>query len=124
MQVISGEPVFFDIDDTLILSSKESDEDDWNVAAIKDPLNPEQIIYKRKHLPMIRLLEEEYAAGMTIIVWSRGRKEWAEAVVKALGLENKVHFVMSKPMVYFDDTSVEKWLPYRVYLPPDNPYKR
>lgn len=123
MQVLNKESVVFcDVDDTLIMTSEESPKNPAVQVIVVDPLTEVQLRF-RKNFPMIRLLEEEHRRGSTIIVWSRGGWEWAEAVIKALGLENKVQLVMSKPMVYFDDRPIEEWLPYRVYLGPDTQYK-
>lgn len=72
---------------------------------------------------MVRLLKEEKHRGATIIVWSRGGYEWAENVVKALGLTKHVDLIMSKPISYFDDKPVNEWMVDRVYLPLGEKYK-
>ena len=72
---------------------------------------------------MVRLVKEEHHRGATIIVWSRGGYEWAADVITALGLQDYVHTVMSKPLVYFDDKPVTEWLTDRVYIGPDANYK-
>lgn len=116
-------PAPFDVDDTLIMSS----EDQKNIPLehqimVIDPITERNLWY-RINLPMVRLLKEEYAKGSCVIVWSRGGYEWAEAVVKALGLESMVTFVMEKPVAYYDDKDIKEWLPYRVYIGPDTRYK-
>lgn len=112
----------FDVDDTLVLPAAPGNVEAKHIDII-DPVT-HKILKMRIHEPMVRLLEEEYHRGSYVIVWSRGGYEWATTVVRALGLEDKVHQVMSKPMTYFDDKEVSEWLTDRVYLSPDVHYKR
>lgn len=49
-------------------------------------------------------------------MWSAGGGEWAEAVVKALGLEKYVDLVMNKPSWYYDDKEAKDWMGKRIYL--------
>ena len=72
---------------------------------------------------MVRLLKEEHHRGGHIKVWSRSGWEWARNVVIALGLETKVHEVLSKPLVYFDNEPVKNWLRDRVFIDFDTSYK-
>lgn len=121
MQVIQSENITpFDVDGTLILTKGEGP---GRIVDILDPVTG-NYIQMSAHEPNIRLLEEEAHRGSFVIVWSRGGYEWATNVITALGLGSKVNLVMSKPMVYFDDLSIEKWLPYRVFLKPDEIYKK
>lgn len=116
--------VFFDVDETLVLTLEPTTENASHIFIdIPDPLNPNGMIVKALHIPMIRLLQEEHAKGSFVVVWSRGGYDWATSVVRALKLETKVNLVMTKPMVYFDDLPIEKWLPYRVYFEPGTKYK-
>jgi hypothetical protein len=73
---------------------------------------------------MIQLLKEEHHRGANVIVWSRGGWEWACAVIEALGIEPWVDEVYTKPIVYYDDTPVKKWLKDRVFIDHDQVYKR
>lgn len=125
MQTIDNHnPVFFDVDDTLILSSENAYPalPGSKFVTINDPITNKTLDYKINE-PMIRLLEEEVAKNSFVVVWSRGGYQWAQAVVLALKLEDKVNLVMAKPMVYFDDKEVSDWLKYRVYISPDIRYK-
>lgn len=122
MKVINNRNVtFWDVDETLVMHTTYG-EVEADCAHVLDPITGQQIRV-RLNLNMLRLLTEEKSQGSFIVVWSRGGHAWAEAVVKALGLEDTVDLIMTKPMVYFDDKPVEEWLPYRVYLAPDVPYK-
>ena len=40
---------------------------------------------------MVQKIKEEYSKGTTIVVWSQQGDEWADAVVRSIGLENHVH---------------------------------
>lgn len=113
----------FDVDGTLVIQRDYADINQKEVC-IRDPLDASRMIIMAIHEPMVRLLKEEAAKGFHIIVWSRGGWGWAEAVVKALDIEQYVNEVKTKPLVYFDDLPVEQWLPYRVFLSPDSKYKK
>ncbi len=112
----------FDVDDTLILHGDKG-HSEYRTVSVYDTVEDKYIKF-RVHEPMVRLLLEEYDRGSFIIVWSRSGFAWATAVAKALGIFDKVHLIMSKPMVYFDDMPVESWLKDRVYLSPDQHYKK
>lgn len=111
----------FDVDNCLIIHT--SDKTILDSVRVIDPVTKKTLVF-RKNLSMIRLLKEEHQRGGHIIVWSRGGWEWARNVVQALNLEPYVHQVLSKPVVYFDDTPVKKWMKDRVFIGPDEPYKR
>lgn len=124
MRIIRNEKtVFCDIDETLIHHIQQS------LIGHKDEiLVPDTIrggnIKVLKNNNNIRLLEEEHFRGSHIVVWSRGGWQWAEAVINALDLASKVDDIMTKPLVYIDDKDVSEWLPYRIYLKPDEVYKK
>lgn len=110
----------FDIDGCLVFVSK--DLSNAEIVEVVDPVNAGTItMHINKN--MVRLLLEEHQRGGYILVWSRGGWEWARNVVLALGLDDYVHEVMSKPLVYFDDTPVTKWMKDRVFIGPDERYK-
>lgn len=70
------------------------------------------------HAPNLRTLKKFAKLGYTIVVWSASGWEWAQAVVCALGIEDDVHTVMSKPRYYFDDIPCHEWMGQRVYRDP------
>jgi len=121
--VKSEHVVFFDIDQTLILYKDTPGADTEPVVLVLDPIRNKRIEFK-EHTAMTRLMREEYHRGAYIVVWSRGGYEWAANVIEALGLEECVQQVMSKPVAYFDDKPVAEWMNNRVYLEPGTPYKR
>ncbi len=112
----------FDVDGTLILPLT-AETDHMPKIEVYDAIT-KTFIEMRIHEPMVRILEEEYHRGGYIIVWSRSGWEWAKNVVIALELQDKVHRVMSKPLVYFDDMPIDLWLKDRVFLDPNTPYKK
>lgn len=124
MKVIDNERIIMcDCDDTLVMHrSFDPNADGVECVTIPDPISSQHIRLE-VNKNMVRLVKEEHTRGATIIIWSRGGFSWAEAVVKALGLESYVHIVMTKPSIYFDDMPVEKWLTDRVYVGPDAKYK-
>lgn len=121
MKVIKNEHVVYvDVDDTLVLHNPPSGEYDY--VDVKDPIE-NRVIRLAIHQPMVRLLKEEFSRGSYIIVWSRGGYQWAENVVSALNLQDYVHQVQTKPLVYMDDKDISEWLTYRIYLSPNEKYK-
>lgn len=119
MNVIKSENVKpFDVDGTLIC---DKDESDYHIYVL-DPLTKKNMCVGVNR-NMIRLLMEEKQRGAFIIVWSRGGYQWAKNVLNALMLENQVDLVMSKPLAYFDDIPVKKWMKDRVFIGPKEKYK-
>jgi hypothetical protein len=110
----------FDTDDCLIMHSFTALDD---TIIVVDPYS-NQPVRVRPNKNMVRLLKEESLRGGTVIVWSRGGYKWSEAVIRALDLEKYVTFIMSKPMIYYDDKEVAEWMQDRVYLGPDVNYKQ
>lgn len=114
MKVIENENVVcFDCDDTLVLWFSGCDpKDKVNIlcpySKTIDSLKP--------HKRHIDLLKKYKGRGMTVIVWSAAGYQWAEAVVKALELEDYVDFVQTKPSKYVDDMTAEHVLGSRIYL--------
>jgi hypothetical protein len=111
----------FDVDETLITYTMPfclAEE-----VRIPDPVYPGKFVVAYRNEAMIRLLKEERLRGNYTIVWSRSGFAWAETVILALGLESYVKLIMSKPLVYFDDTPIEEWCRDRVFIPATTKYK-
>lgn len=112
MHVIKGDrAVFYDCDDTLVL---------WDIS--EHPGAPITTVscfgYESslvEHKKNVNLLIKFKKLGYVVVVWSRTGSEWAEAVVKALGLEPYVDICISKPLFYVDDQKAEHWLGQHVY---------
>lgn len=113
----------YDVDGTLIIH------EDPNTIPAEDQIRvfdtiTEKFIVVRINRPMVRLLKESKARGEYVRVWSRGGWQWAYSVVEALGLIQHVDDVESKPTAYFDDTDINEWLKYRVFIKHDTVYKQ
>ncbi len=116
--------VLFDVDSTLIMHDLPSCIPKEEELRIVDPLDTAKVITVRINQPMVRLLREEHYRGSYILVLSRGGYQWATNVIRALGFSNwDKLMVLSKPLAYFDDKPVQEWLPYRVYIGPNEIYK-
>lgn len=123
MKVIKNERVTpFDVDHCLIYPIDAERPFIMPEIDVFDPVT-KRFIRMNFNTNMVRLLREERQRGSYTIVWSRSGWEWAKNVVLALGLEDCVDRVMSKPQVYFDDTPVELWLKDRVFIEADVAYK-
>lgn len=115
MRVISQEAVVvIDIDETLVMWGKAKKNE--KVIHITCPYGHQQETL-RPHKGHIKVLKDRHARGAYIIVWSAGGYQWANAVVKALGLEQYVNQVMTKPCMYVDDKEAADILGERLYLP-------
>lgn len=120
MQVIKNETnIYFDCDDTLIIWGKIKKGE--KCIAITDPYDGAQHLL-RPHIGHIKVLRDRKARGATIHVWSANGWQWAQAVVYALGLQECVDYVQSKPTMYVDDLQAHEILGERLYLGKDSAY--
>lgn len=116
MKIIENEStVFCDIDDTLVMWSDLFSQPHEGAIPIIDPYD-NSTNYLVPHKKHINLLKKYKGRGQSVIIWSAGGYKWALSVVKALGLEEYVDLVMSKPMKYIDDLQASEILGTRLYL--------
>lgn len=128
MKVIENENcLFVDCDDTLVMwgnsCQKQDDNGNWNYIRIPDPyFSPSPYMIRDSHVTVVPhtkhieyLKDSKTKNKNTIIVWSAGGWQWAEAVVKALGIEEYVDAVMSKPYAYIDDLPCKEFMGQRIY---------
>jgi hypothetical protein len=125
MQTIESDKIVFsDVDDTLLMWN-----DDKSFASIdpqsigivcpfqtrRDPFEEPKIYYLRPNHWTIGKLKDLKAKGYTVVVWSAAGWIWAEAVVKALKIEDIVDLVMSKPDICIDDLPPNEWIRELIY---------
>lgn len=120
MNIVKNEMTFFvDIDETLVCWSTKSDKASYR---IEDP-NDGVSNYVIPHKPHIKILKNKKTRGAHVVVWSAGGYAWAEAVVTALGLQDYVDQIMTKPSAYMDDKIATELMGERIYLPPNSNYR-
>lgn len=113
--------VFYDCDDTLVMwddKFREPHKDEFTgkeAIPIFDP-NDRSVNYLIPHQRHIELLKKHHGRGYHVVVWSGGGFEWAESVVKTLGLEEFVDDVYTKPCKFVDDLPATEVLGTRIYL--------
>lgn len=121
MKVIEGDNIYYyDCDDTLVMWDniyKKYEEDGVTPTNAIQCIAPysTMIFELVPHDQHIHHLKESSKHGVTIIVWSAGGYQWAEEVVKKLGLEDYVDAVMSKPSKYIDDLNCKEFMGERIY---------
>lgn len=114
--------VFCDVDDTLVLWNPTQEQLDkegidfecpGSFVMVDDELVPSPPWIKRlvPHKVHIEQLKKHKMRGHLIVVWSAGGWDWAEAVVKTLGLEHIVDLVVSKPTWTYDDLQASEFMP-------------
>jgi predicted phosphatase len=114
--------ITFDVDDTLIIWDEFSRDltytsPDRLVVICPYDGKPYSFTVHERH---VAFLKREKAKGSFVIVWSRSEGAWAEAVCKALNLEDYVDIAMSKPTKYVDDvTDVDHILGTHLFLNKD-----
>ena len=107
--------VFIDVDDTIVMWSVKAKKGE-KVVSITNP-NSGQQYYLPVHKGHLRVLKDRKARGSFIVVWSASGFAWAEAVVRALKIEDYVDLIMTKPHMYIDDKKASKWMGEHLYLP-------
>lgn len=119
----SHRSVFYDVDDTLVIWNwKDFDPEGKDVFEITDQQSEitAKLLPHKRHIELLRQFK---ARGHTVVVWSQGGWSWAESIVKALGIEEAVDIVMSKPDWYVDDIPAAGFMGRNVYLHPTDPSK-
>ena len=109
-KVKCGPTAYFDCDDTLVMWNLPEDVylNDDRLVTVKCRDHSDRL-YPNPY--NIDLLKKMAMRGHSIVVWSGGGADWAEAAVKALNLEGYVHSVSGKPQYYIDDISNPKeWI--------------
>src|ERR1051325_7057342 len=86
---------YFDVDETLLMYDIPPERlHEAMQVAVEGSLLSATVVPHRKHVELVKLHK---AWGNGVIVWSRSGVRWAKAAVVALGLEDYVDAVLSKP---------------------------
>ena len=101
--------VYFDCDDTLV-SWKHCGQWKENMIEFMDP-NDKSSIWLEAIPDHINAIKAHKIRGHTVIVWSAGGADWAEEVVKRIGMSQYVDAVMSKPTWFYDDIPSSEFMP-------------
>lgn len=116
MEVIAHENIAaFDVDDTLVMWDNNFDVPLENKVSITDPYDG-SVNYLKPHRKHINLLKKYKGRGMMVVVWSAAGYKWAESVVKALGIEEYVDYILTKPTKLIDDLTPNEVFGTRLYL--------
>lgn len=110
--------VYFDVDDTLVMHVPPGVEPAAAAIRVRDGDDTVIVVPHDKH---IHYLKKHKYRGSVVVVWSQNGSEWAENVVRALGIEAYVDLVVTKPDTYFDDLPASQFMQNRVYLEFDQP---
>ncbi len=116
MKVLNSEMIIMvDVDDTLLMWKDYTQPGD-NKIAVTDPYDG-VTVYLYPHTKHIDQIRKWKGRGYTVIVWSAGGVQWANAAIEALGLTDFVEMVMTKPSKFVDDLPANQILGTPVYLP-------
>lgn len=108
MKVIrSDKTAWYDVDDTLVKWAGKAQKGDQTICITFGPITEEFVVIREN----VESMRRHAARGHVVNVWSAGGYAWAEAVVKALGLEEIVTLVCSKPTWIIDDLEAVEWMP-------------
>lgn len=124
----SDNAVFCDVDDTLVMWSPTPEQMEKYGIKVTCPaglyktpegeikMGPEWTQLLVPHFTHVEQLKKHKARGHFVVVWSAGGWDWAQAAVKALGLDNYVDLVISKPRWTYDDLQAEAFMPKSQYM--------
>ena len=110
----------FDVDGTLVKEVNCFDDNlHHTIVNIPHPLRGSEIVTRIVMTKNVQLLKDMSTRGRGIQVWSAAGHEWAEAVVRALELQNFVALVSDKPIAYVDDLECQEFMGHRIFLTED-----
>jgi len=132
MIVISGDQILYvDVDDTLIMWNPTPEQIAERGIEIFCPnsttVNEDGevvnvggwsawVVSHRKHIEQIK---KHKMRNHTVVVWSQGGFDWAEAAVKALKIEYLVDVVITKPRWIIDDIKPQEFMPEPLWMKDD-----
>jgi hypothetical protein len=103
--------VMFDIDDTVVMEhSKDPDLTYIDVLTGKEK-------HGKIHKAHVEQIIKHKTRGYYVVAWSGNGYKHVEQIINALGIQDHVDLIMSKPIKHFDDlTDANDILKARVYL--------
>lgn len=104
--------VAFDVDETIVNWSYPESEID-NTILVTQTMN-DGTEYSQRLLPnkfVIDRIKGHFMQGHVVVIWSAGGGSWGQSIIKALGLEEYVSVVLSKPQFFYDDLPAVEFLP-------------
>lgn len=110
--------IFFDVDDTLIIHRGIPEGAEHpDLIEFKDPYHPDKnhTVKALKHRLHCLMLKRMPLRGRAVYVWSHSGVEYAEAAIKALGLEECITAIIPKPETICDDKNMEDWGVSNIY---------
>lgn len=102
LKICSNEVIAFDVDDTLIVED--------NAKYTHSFKHNGQQYNVRVNSKLIIKLKELFNNKKTIVVWSQQGADWADDVVRGIGIENFVHYTMTKISDCYDDLPTRDWM--------------
>lgn len=113
MKVITKDVVLCDVDDTLVewVAPPYNTEDD--LLCLDFYGMPKYVREIKVHTEFLKSLK---VRGYYVRVHSGNGALWAEQVVKALGLQDYVDSIETKPAKVIDDKPNNNWMPKPIYL--------
>lgn len=105
-----NQPLYVDIDDTLLKWNASTEEKEQTGIFITYP-NSSQGDLLVPLMGNIEALKKHRLRRQTVIVWSQGGTEWAEIAIKALNLEEYVDLIIEKPQWFLDDLPATEFMP-------------
>lgn len=112
---LDGEPIYIDVDSTLCFAACDLSDAQKALAMPWTVYCFGRNIRVYPHKQNIEVVGKLWDRGYTLIVWSRSGAPWAEAVSKALGIDQMVSLYAKKPMYYLDDLPANEWMGERIY---------
>jgi len=102
LKICANEMVAFDVDDCLIVE----DNNDFTHSFIHNGKN----INVRLNNDLVSKIKESFNKQKTVVIWSQQGADWADDVVRGVGLENYVHYTMTKISTCYDDLATREWM--------------
>lgn len=108
----SDNVVYFDVDGTLVLWDYPAERAAETIAVGAPGLERRVL----PHWTHVEEIKKYKARGHRVVVWSAGGHEWAESVVRKLGLIPFVDIIIRKPTWYYDDWKSEVFMGDPIFL--------